>query len=102
MILEHALLQVRPGQSAAFEAAMAKAQPLIAASPGFRGLEVRRKTDQTSEKSNIYLLLVRWDDISSHQEGFRKSERYQEWRSLLHGFYDPMPEVIYFEEPVIS
>ena len=37
MILEHALLNVKPGQSAAFETAMAEAAPLIAASPGFLG-----------------------------------------------------------------
>ncbi len=98
MILEHALLQVRPGQSAEFEAALAKARPLIAASPGFRRLELR----PSCQNANIYLLLVHWDDISSHQDGFRKSERYGQWRKLLHGFYDPMPEVTYFEEAITS
>ena len=41
MILEHAILDVRPGETAAFEAALAEALPLIAASDGFLGLEVR-------------------------------------------------------------
>jgi heme-degrading monooxygenase HmoA len=96
MIVEHALLQVKPGQSAAFEAAMAKAQPLIAASPGFQGLEVR----PAAEEPGLYLLLVRWDDVASHRDGFRSSDRYQEWRKLLHHFYDPMPVVRYFGEPL--
>ena len=97
MIIEHALLSVREGQSAAFERAMAKAKPLIAASPGFQGIEVR----PASRQDGRYLLVIRWDDIASHEQGFRQSDRYQKWRALLHGFYDPMPEVSYFEEPVI-
>jgi heme-degrading monooxygenase HmoA len=96
MVIEHALLQVRTGEEAAFEAAMAKARPLIAASPGFQGIEVRPSV----EKPGLYLLLVRWDSIADHRDGFRKSDRYEQWRALLHRFYDPMPNVDYFEDPL--
>ncbi len=96
MILEHALLQVRPGEEAAFEAAMAEAKPLIAASPGFMELEVRPAV----EREGLYLLLVRWNSVADHRDGFRKSERYQQWRALLHHFYDPMPMVDYFGDPL--
>ena len=92
LILEHALLSIKPGQSEAFEAAMAEARPLIAASPGFRSISVRK----SCETSDLYLLLVEWDDIASHREGFRASARYEHWRTLLHRFYDPMPLVGYF------
>jgi heme-degrading monooxygenase HmoA len=92
MILEHALLQVRPGQEAAFEAALAKAKPIISVSPGFQGIEVRRGC----EAPGLYLLIVHWDTIADHRDGFRKSDRYQQWRALLHPFYDPMPTVTYF------
>jgi heme-degrading monooxygenase HmoA len=94
MIIEHALLRVRDGETTAFEAAMAKAKPLIAASPGFGGIEVRR----ACEENGLYLLLVRWADIASHRDGFRQSDRYQTWRALLHHFYEPMPDVSYFGE----
>lgn len=92
MVLEQALLHVRTGQEAAFEAAMRGARPLIAASPGFLDIEVRPAV----ERSGLYLLLVRWESIAHHRDGFRQSERYEEWRRLLHGFYEPMPDVIYF------
>jgi heme-degrading monooxygenase HmoA len=92
VVIEHALLSVRAGEEAAFEAAMREAQPLIAASPGFRSIEVR----SAAEKSGLYLLLVQWDQISDHRDGFRQSDRYQQWRALLHPFYDPMPVVEYF------
>ncbi len=96
MIIEHALLQVKPNDESAFEAAMAKARPLISASPGFSGLEIRR----AAETPGLYLLLVRWDSVADHRDGFRKSDRYQQWRALLHHFYDPMPSVEYFGEPL--
>ncbi len=96
MIVEHALLQVRTGEAAAFEVAMARARPLIAASPGFLGIEVRPAV----EKPGLYLLLVRWDSIADHRDGFRKSDRYEQWRALLHPFYDPMPSVDYFGDPL--
>lgn len=96
MILEHALLRVRVGEEVAFEDAMREAKPLIAASPGFIDMEVRRAAEETG----LYLLLVRWESIAHHRDGFRQSDRYQAWRRLLHGFYDPMPEVSYFGETV--
>ena len=94
MILEHALLQVRSGEEAAFEAAMAEAKPLIAASPGFLDITVR----PACETPGLYLLIVRWESIAHHREGFRSSDRYREWRALLHPFYDPMPAIDYFGE----
>lgn len=97
MITEHAVLKVRPGEVARFESAMQAAKPLIAASPGFQGIAVRRAAEGDE---SLYLLLVEWDDIASHKEGFRKSDRYQEWRAVLHPFYEPMPEVRYFGEPL--
>jgi heme-degrading monooxygenase HmoA len=38
MVIEHALLPVRPGTAADFEAAFAEARAVIAASPGFQRL----------------------------------------------------------------
>ena len=96
MIIEHALLQVRPGEEAAFEAAMAKARPLIAASPGFQGIEVR----PAIEKPGLYLPLVRWASIADHRDGFRKPDRYAQWRALLHPRYAPTPGPAYFEDPL--
>ena len=92
MILEHALLPVRPGLHADFEAAFARASPLIAGMPGFRGLRLSR----CLEDEDTYLLLVEWDSLEDHTVGFRGSPEYQEWRRLLHSFYDPFPEVRHF------
>ena len=92
MIIEHALLQVKPGQADHFSKAMRQARPLIAAQPGFQSIEVRG----SFEDPNQFILIVGWDNIESHGEGFRKSPEYSQWRDLLHDFYDPMPTINYF------
>lgn len=92
MILEVATLDVRPGQEARFEAAFAEAQGIIASMPGYLGHELQRCIENPSR----YLLLVHWRALADHTEGFRKSAPYQEWKRLLHHFYDPFPTVEHY------
>ena len=98
MVLEHAVLQVVPGQEAAFEEAFATAKAVIAAATGFRTLRLCRCVEDVSR----YLLLVEWDALEDHTEGFRKSPAYEEWRRLLHHFYDPFPTVDHYDEPIVT
>ena len=93
MILEVAILNVKPGQSKQFEAAFSKAQTIIASMPGYLSHEVQR----CIEVENQYILLVRWQTLKDHTEGFRGSAQYQEWKALLHDFYDPFPTVEHYE-----
>ena len=96
MILETAILSIKPGQSGAFEAAITQAKSLIAATPGFQRLEVR----PCVETADRYLLLVWWDTLEAHTVGFRQSERYDHWRTLLHRFYEPFPVVEHYAGPI--
>ena len=98
MITEHALLEVIAGQEDAFVEAMNKAKDLIAASPGFVSLRVERGV----ERPGCFLLLVEWERLEDHTEGFRGSAAYQEWRAALHHFYDPFPLVEHFEKAVTA
>lgn len=94
MILEHAILPVVPGREADFEAAFAEARPIIASMPGFVDLTLSRSIETPSE----YLLLVHWESVAAHEQGFRGSPEYERWRALLHGFYEPFPVVEHFAE----
>lgn len=94
MILEIAQLQVRPGQCADFEAAFAEAQRIISSMPGYLGHELQR----CLERAGHYMLLVRWESVAHHEVGFRQSAEYQQWRALLHHFYDPFPTVLHYEQ----
>ena len=92
MILEVAILDIIPGHEKAYEAAFAQASALIAAMKGYRSHQLKR----CLEKDNRYLLLVEWETLADHMEGFRQSADYQQWRKLLHPFYDPFPVVEHY------
>jgi heme-degrading monooxygenase HmoA len=93
VILEVAILDVKPNQEAEFEKAFAKAQALIARIPGYLSHQLQRCLEQR----NRYILLVHWQSLEDHTVGFRNSLEYQEWKSLLHHFYHPFPTVQHFE-----
>jgi heme-degrading monooxygenase HmoA len=92
MILEVAQLQIKPGQTAAFEAAFAQAQRIIASMGGYISHQLQR----CIENDHQYLLQVQWATLEDHTVGFRQSPQYQEWRTLLHHFYDPFPTVLHY------
>ena len=81
MVLEIAHLTIRPGQNAAFEHAFAQAQQIIASMPGYLSHELGQCLERPQE---------------DHEIGFRQSARYQDWKQLLHHFYDPFPTVLHF------
>ncbi|MGU3436425.1 antibiotic biosynthesis monooxygenase family protein [Actinomycetes bacterium M1A6_2h] len=92
MILEHALLNVIPSRTSEFEAAFAEARSIISAMPGFVSLRLSRGIEHPS----TYLLLVEWETLEDHTVGFRGSAEYQQWKSLLHHFYEPFPVVEHY------
>ncbi|HEY1742057.1 MAG TPA: antibiotic biosynthesis monooxygenase [Granulicella sp.] len=96
MILEVATLDVRAGQEEAFEAAFKKALPIIAGMQGYVSHQMRRCIENPSR----YIFLVEWAKLEDHTQGFRGSPQYQEWRALLHHFYDPFPTVEHYRDPL--
>jgi heme-degrading monooxygenase HmoA len=93
VILEVAILDVKPGTQSDFESAFAGAQRIISSMPGYRSHELQKCLEQT----NRYILLVKWDRLEDHTVGFRGAPQYQQWRALLHHFYDPFPQVQHYQ-----
>ncbi len=94
MVLEAVILHVKSGFESNFEEAFKKASRIIASANGYLSHELHR----CIEVKGKYILLVRWKSLEHHTIGFRKSPQYQEWKKLLHHFYDPFPEVEHFEQ----
>jgi len=92
MILEVAILQVRPGLSEEFETSIRKASLIISTMKGYISHELQKCV----EEENKYILLVRWESLEDHTIGFRQSEQYLEWKALLHHFYNPFPKVEHY------
>lgn len=92
MVTELAILDVKPGQETEFEAAFDEAKAIISSASGFKWLDLGRCLEQPGR----YVLLVGWERLEDHTEGFRRSPEYTEWRQLLHHFYDPFPTVEHY------
>jgi len=93
MILEVAVLKVIPGREDEFLKAFDKAQNIISKIKGYVSHRLKRCIENTSQ----FILLVEWEKLTDHTEGFMGSEEYQEWKGLLHHFYDPFPTVEHYE-----
>lgn len=92
MVLEAAMLNIKAGQEQAFEASFHTASSIIASMSGYISHQLHR----CLETPGHYLLLVQWERLEDHTIGFRGSPEYQQWKSLLHHFYDPFPVVEHF------
>ena len=92
VVLELARLDVIPDLTKQFEINFQEAQKIISSMSWYISHDLKK----CIENPNRYVLLVKWDKLESHTEGFRKSEEYQEWKKLLHHFYDPFPTVEHY------
>ncbi len=93
MVLEVAILQIKKGSASAFEKSFDKACEIISSQKGYLSHELKK----CIEEADKYILLVQWDTIEDHETGFRQSEAYQEWKQLLHHFYEPFPVVNHYQ-----
>jgi heme-degrading monooxygenase HmoA len=98
MILEVANLDVKPSQEDDFEVAFSKAQLIISSMSGYHSHQLQKCLENPSR----YILLVNWETLEDHTVGFRESGEYQEWRALLHHFYDPFPTVEHYTPVFIN
>jgi heme-degrading monooxygenase HmoA len=92
MLIEHALLSVKPDQQQDFEKAFTEAQQVIAKAPGFQFVDLLR---ETGEKAT-YLLIVAWATDRTGADGFRASDLYAQWNDLLGPHFADSPESAYF------
>lgn len=92
MILEVAILDVKPDQTQEFEKAFKEAQNIISGINGY----ISHQLQKCIENNNRYILLVNWKILEDHSVVFRESKEYQEWKTLLHHFYEPFPKVEHY------
>jgi len=95
-VFELAVLDIKAGEQTAFEHAFRQAQSILESMPGY----INHSLSHCVENSERYVLLVNWQDIDSHEKGFRQSDQYLQWKALLHGFYDPFPSVEHYSTVV--
>jgi len=98
MVTEIAILNIKQGTDDAFLASFEQAKNSISSTKGY----LQHELLQCIEKKDQYILIVRWQTLEDHTEGFRKSAAYQEWKALLHPFYEPFPVVEHYQTPTAA
>lgn len=93
MILEVAILKIKPEEMSKFEAVFPKAEAIISSIPGYLSHELQRCV----ETKGRYHFLIRWESIDAHMVNFRQSPKFQEFRGLVGGFFAEPPVAEHFE-----
>ena len=93
MILEVAIIKIKPEEISKFEAVFPKATAILASIPGYISHEMVRCV----ETKYKYHLLIRWENIDAHLVNFRQSPKFQEWRAMIGGCFAEPPVVEHFE-----
>ncbi len=93
MILEVAIMKIKPELISKFEAVFPKAAAISASTPGYISHELERCV----ETKGKYFYMIRWESIEAHEVNFRQSPRRDEFRKLLGEFFAEPTVAEHFE-----
>ena len=94
MIIEVADFKVAPESRGAFSDAIARAaRTVLAKAAGCRGHRILA----CRESPGRFMLIVEWDSLEAHTEGFRQSPGFAEWRAIIGPFFREAPHVEHFD-----
>lgn len=89
MVLEVADIHVRPGTQEQFLIAYRGARDVLATADGCRSVRMT----QCVETPTRFVLLVEWDSVDAHEQGFRATDRFTAWRAAIGPFFAQPPLV---------
>nr|WP_211228526.1 antibiotic biosynthesis monooxygenase [Glycomyces tenuis] len=92
--MEIAEISITPGQEDAFIQAYRGAREHVAVSPGLRSMRMTRGVESPSR----FVLLIEWDSVEAHEQGFRATERFGAWRAAIGPYFAKPPVVEHFED----
>jgi len=94
MVLEIADFRILPGQQAAFETAIRLGiAEALSQSPGF----IRASVQRGLESPDRYVLLVEWQTLEDHMQGFRNGPLFAVWRGHIGSFLASPPSMEHFQ-----
>ncbi len=91
MVTEHVTLQIQPGRTDEFEAAMSEGRQILESAAGASNIRLM-KGHESPEK---YLLLVDWESLDHHTE-FTRQPGIEAFRGLVGGFMAGKPNMEHF------
>ena len=94
MVLEVALISVKPGEEAAFEEAYRAGRDALASTPGCLSVRMTRGVESPSKA----VLLVEWESVEAHEQNFRGTQRFTTWREHVGPFFAAPPRVEHYAD----
>jgi heme-degrading monooxygenase HmoA len=64
----------------------------IATCPGCRSVRMTRGVESPSS----FVLIVEWDTLEAHNEGFRGTERHKRWRAAITPYFADTPTMEHY------
>lgn len=93
MILEVAIMKVKPEEMHKFEAVFPKAAAISASCEGYISHEMER----CIETPGTYFYLIRWESVEAHEKNFRQTPKRQQFRDLIGQFWAEPPAALHYE-----
>ena len=94
MVLEVADIAITPGTEDDFLAAFHGVKDVLIGTPGCRSVRMTRGIETPSR----FVLLVEWDDVAAHEDNFRATDRFTQWRAAIGPFFAGPPHVEHFAD----
>ncbi len=94
MVLEVATITVTPGEEDAFVASYRGVRHVILGAEGCRSVRMTRGVESPS----TFVLLVEWASVQAHDENFRQTDLFGQWRGAIGPHFAQPPHVEHFED----
>jgi heme-degrading monooxygenase HmoA len=92
MVIEVAILEALPGQGDVMEGGLRAARAVLVRADGYRSSTFHRGI----ENRDRFVLVIEWDSVAAHEQGFRQGPLFPEWRSHFGHVLTPGPDVSHF------
>lgn len=94
MVLEIAQIFITPGSEEDFLAAYRQGRGLLLEVDGCHSVRMTRGVESPS----TFVMIVEWDSVETHVEGFRNTDRWVRWRDLIAPHFDRPPFIEHFDD----
>ena len=94
MVLEVADFRVQPGAAEQFLAAYHGVKHVFDGVEGCRSLRMTH----CIESPDRFVLLVEWDSVEAHEQNFRGTDAFAQWRGAVGPYFAAPPLVEHFDD----
>ena len=92
MVLEVGDIAVTPGSEQQFADAYRSVRDVVATTPGCRSVRLTQGVENPAR----FVLLVEWDSVEAHEQNFRATDRFTQWRAAIGPYFAGPPLVEHF------